>query len=168
VFKTQFDLPKLVPYLQNSVYNPGKFNGLVFRLKEPKATFIIFRTGNVIATGIKTEKVLNDSVRFLYKNLRSSGLFVDLVFPQVKITNLTASYNDPLVNFDLESFYKHYQKLCVYEKELFPALKFQYKCPKLTILIFHSGSIIFTGNPNYFVIQKYFRSIIIMLSDFLC
>jgi len=109
------------------------------------------------ATAIKTQQILNNSVRFLYKNLRSSGLFVDLVFPQVKITNLTASYNDPLVNFDLESFYKRYQKLFVYEKELFPALKFEYKCPKrLTILIFHSGSIIFTGNPNYFVIQTFF------------
>jgi len=28
--KTQFDLPNIVPFLENSVYDPCKFNGLVF------------------------------------------------------------------------------------------------------------------------------------------
>jgi len=50
VFKTQFDLYKLVPFMKNSVYNPCKFNALVFRLKDAKATFLILKTGNVIAT----------------------------------------------------------------------------------------------------------------------
>jgi len=42
-------------------------------------------------------------------------------FLKLKLKILLASYNDPNVNFDLESFYKRYQKFCIYEKELFPA-----------------------------------------------
>jgi len=165
-FKIQFDLNTLVLHLDEAVYNERRFNGLVYKLKNPKASFVIFKSGNVIATGIKTEKDLDEAVRCLYKNLRKTGLFVDLIFPQVKITNLTASHNAN-AKFNLPQFYKRYQKFCVFEPELFPALKFQFKSPKLSVLIFHTGSLIFTGTSNNFVIQKYYRSIIIMLSDFL-
>jgi len=90
VFKVEFDLNKLVLLLESATYNP---NGLVFRLKTPKAVFLIFRTGIVIGTGIKSEKDMKEAVRLLYKLLKSTDLFTDLIFPQVQITNYTATFD---------------------------------------------------------------------------
>jgi len=165
VFKTTFDLNKLVLVLENAVYNPAKFAGLVLKFTEPKSSFLIFRTGTIVATGIKSEKVLNDAVKLLYTKLRQTKLFKDLIFPRVEITNYTASY-DYKKQLQLEQFYKRYSKLCIYEKELFPSLKFQLEFPKMTTLIFHTGKIILTGTRNYSNIQRALQKVLFLLSDF--
>jgi transcription initiation factor TFIID TATA-box-binding protein len=164
-FKTTFDLVKLSDLLENSIYNPRQFSGLVLRFTNPKASFLIFRTGKVIGTGIRSEKILNESVRGLYRTLRATLLFKNLIFPQVEITNFTASYSlDRKVN--LEAFYIWYRKFCIFEPELFPALKLQLPVPEVTAIIFTSGKIILTGTKSEFCVRKGLQKAIFMLSDF--
>lgn len=166
-FSISFDLDELNRILPNAEYNPKKFNGLVLKYIHPRTTFVFFRTGKIIATGVRSHKTLDESVRILYRELRNTRLFNDLVFPCVEITNLTCSY-DAECKFDLISFYSRYSNLCTYEKELFPALKLQLKSPDITILIFHNGKIILTGSINEFFINKSLKNVLFMLSDFIC
>lgn len=39
----------------NSEYNPRRFNGMIWRNKRPKATFLIFPNGKTIIAGSKSE-----------------------------------------------------------------------------------------------------------------
>ncbi|HUS75612.1 MAG TPA: TATA-box-binding protein, partial [Methanothrix sp.] len=48
-----FDLPKIEAELEGSDYNKEKFPGLVYRVKDPKAAFLIFTSGKVVCTGSK-------------------------------------------------------------------------------------------------------------------
>lgn len=165
-FKTTFDLLKLkFIFGDYCKYDPRKFTGLILKFHDPKATFLIFHTGNVVGTGIKTEKNLDAAVRLLYKTLKETGLFVDLIFPIVQITNFTASCNIGS-NLNLETLYNKYKSVCTYEKELFPGLKMQLTCPKMTIIIFHKGKLIFTGTANSFIIRKVYLKVLSMISEY--
>ena len=62
-------LTKLARTNSNTEYNPKEFAGLVLRIKEPKSTFIIFSSGNVICLGTKTKKEIEDSILQLQKEI---------------------------------------------------------------------------------------------------
>jgi len=47
-FDTNFDLCDLSLILENAVYEPRRFDGLILRMFNPKASFVIFRTGKVL------------------------------------------------------------------------------------------------------------------------
>lgn len=40
---------------RNSEYNPARFNGLIMRIREPRSTALIFKSGKVVCTGARTE-----------------------------------------------------------------------------------------------------------------
>jgi len=56
--------------LDNTEYEPNSFPGLVYRMVNPKVTFLIFGSGRIICTGAKTITDLKESVEKLYKNLK--------------------------------------------------------------------------------------------------
>lgn len=40
---------------RNSEYNPGRFHGVVMRIREPRTTALIFKTGKIVCTGARNE-----------------------------------------------------------------------------------------------------------------
>ncbi len=50
----ELNLEKLVALLENSEYEPERFPGLVYRLDEPSAAFLIFSSGRIVCTGVKS------------------------------------------------------------------------------------------------------------------
>lgn len=52
---TTLDLTKINARTRNSEYNPGRFHGLIMRLRQPRATALIFQTGKIVCTGAKSE-----------------------------------------------------------------------------------------------------------------
>jgi len=61
------DLTKLAKTLPNTEYNPEKFPGLVLRIKNPKASLLLFSNGKVVCTGTKSETELNQAIAQLDK-----------------------------------------------------------------------------------------------------
>lgn len=49
------DLRKINFYTRNSEYNPSRFNGIVMRLRDPRATALVFSSGKIVTTGTKHE-----------------------------------------------------------------------------------------------------------------
>jgi len=56
--------------LENTEYEPNQFPGLVYRMNDPKATFLLFGGGSVICTGAKNVADVRRSIEKLYKNLK--------------------------------------------------------------------------------------------------
>lgn len=41
---------------RNSEYNPARFSGVIMRIREPRTTALIFKTGKIICTGARNEQ----------------------------------------------------------------------------------------------------------------
>ena len=64
------NLNTLAMKLENTEYEPEQFPGLVYKLKEAKATFLLFSNGKVVCTGTKSEEEVNLAVDKLIENLK--------------------------------------------------------------------------------------------------
>ena len=65
-----FNLNILALELPNTEYEPEQFPGLVYKLDEPTATFLLFSNGKLVCTGTKNRAQLNDSMKQLIKNTK--------------------------------------------------------------------------------------------------
>jgi len=64
------NLNTLALELENTEYEPEQFPGLVYKLNEPTATFLLFSNGKLVCTGTKNKMQLEDSMVQLNKNIR--------------------------------------------------------------------------------------------------
>ena len=67
------NLNVLAMKLKNTEYEPEQFPGLVYKLKEAKATFLLFSNGKVVCTGTKTEDEVHKALDMLIENLKKVG-----------------------------------------------------------------------------------------------
>jgi len=67
----KLDLDKIAFGSENSEYEPSQFPGLVYRMKNPNATFLLFGSGKVICTGIREIKDVEYAMGFLFKKLKN-------------------------------------------------------------------------------------------------
>ena len=65
-------LENLVEHLEGTEYEPEQFPGLVYKLNEPTATFLLFSNGKLVCTGTKNKAQLDDSMIQLNKNVRAA------------------------------------------------------------------------------------------------
>ncbi len=56
--------------LENTEYEPEQFPGMVYKLDNPTATFLLFSNGKLVCTGTKNKAQLDDSMVQLNKNVR--------------------------------------------------------------------------------------------------
>src|SRR3990172_9341823 len=56
------NLNTLAMKLDNTEYEPEQFPGLVYKLEEEKATFLLFSNGKVVCTGTKSEKEVHEAL----------------------------------------------------------------------------------------------------------
>ncbi|MCX6742093.1 MAG: TATA-box-binding protein [Candidatus Pacearchaeota archaeon] len=65
------NLNELALTLENTEYEPEQFPGLVYKLNEPNATFLLFSNGKLVCTGTKNRAQLEDSMKKLIKNTKA-------------------------------------------------------------------------------------------------
>ncbi len=141
------DLEYIESRLEEAMFTKKKFPGLVYRTREPKSAFLIFRSGKVVCTGSKTEEGVREVIDKLAADLRSIGIEVE-EHPDFKVQNIVASANlrrelnlgAIVVGLELEGM--------EYEPEVFPGLVYRIEEPKSAILIFSSGRLVITGGKT--------------------
>ncbi len=141
------DLEYIESKLEDAVFTKKKFPGLVYRTKDPKSAFLIFRSGKVVCTGSKTAEGVRVVMDKLAADLRSLGIDV-VEHPEFKVQNIVASASlgrelnlgAIVVGLELEGM--------EYEPEVFPGLVYRIVEPKSAILIFSSGRLVITGGKT--------------------
>ena len=68
----KLNLNYLALEMQNTEYEPEQFPGLVYKLIEPNATFLLFSNGKLVCTGTKNKKQLDFSMDELLKNVKKA------------------------------------------------------------------------------------------------
>ncbi len=141
----KFDLLAIMKVFRNVEYRPKKFPGLVFRMKKPKTATLIFRTGKMVCTGAKSDKLARSAIRKVVKELKNNGIII-LGTPKIEIQNIVASAN--LHGYvDLEAAADVLENV-MYEPEQFPGAIYRMGDPKVVILIFASGKLVCTGGKS--------------------
>ena len=64
------NLNVLAMKLDNTEYEPEQFPGLVYKLEEAKATFLLFSNGKIVCTGTKSEDEVHAALEKLIVNLK--------------------------------------------------------------------------------------------------
>ena len=141
------DLEYVESQLEAAMFTKKKFPGLVYRTKEPKSAFLIFRSGKVVCTGAKTKEGVRVVMDKLSTDLRGIGIEVE-EHPEFKVQNIVASADlgkelnlgAIVMGLELEGM--------EYEPEVFPGLVYRITDPKSAILIFSSGKLVITGGKT--------------------
>jgi transcription initiation factor TFIID TATA-box-binding protein len=136
------DLNAVVKGYPGAEYRPEQFPGLVFRLKRPKTTTLIFASGKMVCTGARSGKESRTAIMKIVKELRKGGIVI-LGKPDFKVVNIVASASLG-GNVDLEKTVVALRHT-MYEPEQFPGLIYRMSEPKVVILIFASGNLVVTG-----------------------
>jgi transcription initiation factor TFIID TATA-box-binding protein len=68
------DLERATFELEKTMYEPEQFPGLIYRMDEPKAVFLLFASGKLVCTGAKRENHVSEAVKKLHKRLEDQGL----------------------------------------------------------------------------------------------
>jgi len=68
----KLNLNYLALALENTEYEPEQFPGLVYKLEEPTATFLLFSNGKLVCTGTKNNQQLTDSMEKLIQVIKEA------------------------------------------------------------------------------------------------
>jgi transcription initiation factor TFIID TATA-box-binding protein len=71
------DLETAADILENVMYEPEQFPGLIYRMQDPKTVLLLFASGKLVCTGAKSAEMVNESVVKVYGVLRDYDLLFD-------------------------------------------------------------------------------------------
>lgn len=147
------DLVAFSQKVENCELNKKRFPGAVYRIKDPKIASLIFSSGKIVLTGIRTHQALTDGLAVIMKSLQEAGVDT-LKKPNVAVTNMVCSYDlGKYINLNKVAITLNVENI-EYEPEQFPGLVYRIKDPRIVVLIFSSGKIILTGGRNLEDIRK--------------
>ncbi|MFB6490992.1 MAG: TATA-box-binding protein [Thermoproteus sp. AZ2] len=70
----EVDLEQAALLLENAMYEPEQFPGLIYRMTDPRVVMLIFGSGKIVCTGAKSENDVAVAVRRLYDKLKELGV----------------------------------------------------------------------------------------------
>ncbi len=155
-FDCELDLRKIALHARNAEYNPKRFAAVIMRIRDPKTTALIFRSGKMVCTGAKSEQDSETAARKYAKMIKKLGFNVK--FKEFTIQNIVGSCNVKFA-INLETLQVDHQKFCTYDPEIFPGLIYRMEKPRIVLLIFCSGKVVLTGAKKREQLSEAFNKI---------
>jgi len=139
----RLDLKKIALKCRNTEFNPRRFGAVIMRLREPRATALIFASGKICVTGVKSTHNATLACKKFHYIIERVG-FQPKEFMDFKVQNIvgTADCGFPI---RLEGLVYAHSAFASYEPELFPGLIYRLVNPRVVFLIFVSGKVVITG-----------------------
>jgi len=128
---------------RNTEFNPRRFAAVIMRLREPKATALIFGSGKLVITGTKSSHNSSLATKKIAYILERIG-FQPHDHINFKVQNIVGTV-DCGFPIRLEGVAFAYPTFTSYEPELFPGLIYRLVQPKVVLLVFVSGKVVITG-----------------------
>jgi transcription initiation factor TFIID TATA-box-binding protein len=143
----EFDLTVIESEFEGAEYNKQKFPGLVYRVSDPKAAFLVFTSGKVVCTGAKNVADVHTVIGNMAKKLNSIGIKT-MDNPEITVQNIVASADlHTILNLNAIAIGLGLENI-EYEPEQFPGLVYRIDVPKVVVLIFSSGKLVVTGGKS--------------------
>ncbi|MEM4773174.1 MAG: hypothetical protein QW648_04185 [Nanoarchaeales archaeon] len=125
--KTKLPLDKIASKLEDATYDPEQFPGLIFRTErdQKKVTILMFNSGKMVVTGLKSIKEAKEYVEYIRKILKEIGIETPKdynVSPKNYVVNGKFDYDNIDVSRMLEEL-----EAAEYNPEQFPGVIVKYK-----------------------------------------
>lgn len=143
-FNEGVDLNVAHSKLDGSKCSWRRFPGLIYKLKVPSATFLLFRNGKFVCTGSKSESKAKEAIGSFLSMLQAKGLVSAECSFECSVKNLVASVTINGASVSLEQFTMQFER-AVYEPDKFPAAVYNMEGQKATFLVFLTGKLICSG-----------------------
>jgi transcription initiation factor TFIID TATA-box-binding protein len=161
---TELDLQKISAALEELEYDPERFPGAIYRVKEPKTALLFFRSGKIVCTGAKSLNDVENVISEMVKRLEGIGVKITK-HPEITVQNIVATtdlgaelkLNAIAISLGLEKV--------EYEPEQFPGLVYRVEDPKVVALLFGSGKVVCTGAKKVDDIERAVENIRIELES---
>ena len=148
----KIDLTSIAQKYEEVEYNPERFPGLIMRITEPKATFLIFSTGKMVITGLRKATEAGPGLTKVLKYLKKAG--ISTANPKITIQNIVASGDlHTFIDLNMAAIV---MENTMYEPEVFPGVIFRMAEPKTVFLIFSTGKVVCTGAKTKEVVREAF------------
>ncbi|WP_336331103.1 TATA-box-binding protein [Haloarcula sp. CGMCC 1.2071] len=159
----ELDLDTLSGDLNTSEYDPDHFPGLVYRMEDPKAVALIFRSGKVVCTGATSAPNVRTAMTRVFEMLQELG--VETISPDIAIVNMVFSANlGPTLNLNAIAIGLGLENI-EYEPEQFPGLVYRLEEPDVVTLLFGSGKLVITGGKTESDAERALETITARLSE---
>lgn len=147
---SEIPLEKFVEENEEAEFDSEHTDGVVFRLKEPKSTALVFHHGKIICTGSKSIQQAKEAIDIVVERVANLGIDVPQD-PEIGIEKIVAAFRmtDP---FDLQKVADSLEG-SVYDPEKLPGVVYRMTEPKSEFLIRENGKIICTGSNSIKDIQ---------------
>lgn len=74
----KIDLETAADLLENVMYEPEQFPGLIYRMSNPKTVLLLFASGKLVCTGAKSAEMVHESVNKVNEILDDYDLFYQM------------------------------------------------------------------------------------------
>lgn len=159
----RLDLKKIALRARNTEYKPHRHPALIMRIREPRATALIFSSGRILCSGARDEVKAKIATRRFARIIQKLGF--DAHFYNFKIENMVASCDVGFL-IRLEGLLLAARECASYEPELYAGLVYRMVEPRVTVLVFVSGKIVFTGGRTQEEFNDAFNNLYPLLKAF--
>jgi len=148
----ELELKKIAMAARNAEYNPRRFSAVIMRVRDPKSTALVFKSGRLVVTGTTSKEQALQAARKFGRIIKKVG-YSDVVLKGFRVENIVSTFKVPFP-IHLEQLYKNLPTVThsQYEPEVFPGLICRVpdtseskKEKKGTLLIFVSGKCVMIG-----------------------
>lgn len=139
----RLDLKQIALRCRNTEFNPRRFAAVIMRLREPRATALVFASGKLVITGTKSSHNSSLATKKIAYILERVG-FQPSGHIHFKVQNIVGTV-DVGYPIRLEGVAFAHPTFSSYEPELFPGLIYRLVQPRVVLLIFVSGKVVITG-----------------------
>ncbi len=145
VLGKNISLDQMLQKVEDTEWQPEQFPGLVYKIKNPRASALIFSQGKIVCTGTKSLEDLKTAMKKIVARIRKAGFPMPTKY-HTKVENIVASTKVD-GNLSLEEIAATLEN-SEYEPEQFPGLVYRISEPRVAFLLFTSGRIICAGAQN--------------------
>ncbi|KAK4542789.1 hypothetical protein LTR36_006165 [Oleoguttula mirabilis] len=158
-----FQLAHIAKQARNAVYRPKRFPACILRLRDPKATALVFEGGRVQVLGTKSIADARLAGRKFGRMLQKMGYQPHMT--DFAVQNMVANADTKML-IRLEGLQARCWHFTRWDPEIFPGLIFYLMKPKMTMLIFARGKMVFLGARSREEIDEALRLVWPLLLEF--
>jgi len=163
-FSDKVNLGLLLNKLEGAEYEPQQFPGMVYRMKKPKVSFLIFSTGKMNCAGATSLKEAKNAIDKMLKELKRIGIKVQK--PKIEVQNIVASAKIS-TKLDLNKIILNLENT-EYDPTQFPGLVYRMTNPKVVFLLFGTGKIVCTGAKSGKQVDEAINNLVKKLKKLRC
>ena len=154
----------LAASLPNSIYEPDSFAGLVYHMRAPKSTMIMFASGRITSTGTKSIRDSRQSLHAAVHDIAGIQKEREIGLENIEVVNVVVRGTLP-ARVDLKKLARATKTQ--YSPETFPAVIYRTEKIK-SCLVFASGKMILTGPRTEAKAAAVIREIAKTIKDAAC